>query len=144
MPRAMQRSRSPVRDLVSDPPEQGSFSWTTAASVLGLLGLAAVVAIVSSGRSVSPTTDGPPPPAPAYADAQIPVEVKVRAALDEGELYVNGQSYGPLRIDEAVLLRLPPGPYHFEARELDGTQVGKDVVVEAGLPKEVVLIPPAD
>jgi protein phosphatase len=142
VPRAMQRSRSPVRDLVSDPPGPGSFSWTTAASVLGLLGLAAVVAIVSTGRRATPTTDGPPPP--AYADAQIPVEVKVRAAIDEGELYVNGRSYGPLRVDEAVLLRLPPGPYHFEARELDGTQVGKDVVVEPGLPTEVELIPPAD
>ncbi len=70
--------------------------------------------------------------------------MKVRAAIDEGELYVNGRSYGPLRVDEAVLLRLPPGPYHFEARELDGTQVGKDVVVEPGLPTEVELIPPAD
>lgn len=144
VPRAMQRPRSPVPDRVSDPPGQGSFSWTTAASVLALLGLAAVVAIVSMGRRASPTTDGPPPPAPAYVDVQIPVEVKVRAALDEGELYVNGQSYGPLRVDEAVLLRLPPGPYHFEAREFDGTQVGKDVVVEPGVPKEVVLIPPAD
>lgn len=144
VPRAMQRSRSPVRDLVSDPPGPGSFSWTTAASVLGLLGLAAVVAIVSTGRRATPTTDGPPPPPPAYADAQIPVEVKVRAAIDEGELYVNGRSYGPLRVDEAILLRLPPGPYHFEARELDGTQVGKDVVVEPGLPTEVELIPPAD
>ena len=65
-----------------------------------------------------------------FADAQVPVEVKVRAALDSGELYVNGRNYGPLRLDEAILLRLPTGPYHIEARELDGTQVGKDVVVE--------------
>ena len=92
-------------------------------------------------RRASPT-DAPPPP--AYAEAEIPVEVKVRAALDSGELYVNGRSYGPLRLDEAILLRLLPGSYHFEAREVDGTQVGKDVLVEPGLPTEVVLIPPTD
>ena len=79
-----------------------------------------------------------------YADAQIPVEVKVRAALDSGELYVNGRSYGPLPLDEAVLLRLAPGAYHFEARESDGTQVGKDVLVEPGLPTEVILVPATD
>ena len=88
--------------------------------------------------------DAPVPPPPAYAEAEIPVEVKVRAALDSGELYVNGRSYGPLRLDEAILLRLLPGSYHFEAREVDGTQVGKDVLVEPGLPTEVVLIPPTD
>jgi hypothetical protein len=84
------------------------------------------------------------PPPPAYADAQSPVEVKVRAALDSGELYVNGRSYGPLLLDQAILLRLPPGSYHFEAREVDGTRVGKDLVVEPGTPREVVLIPSTD
>jgi hypothetical protein len=144
VPAGMVRRRSPVGDRVSDPPGQGSFSWTTAASVLGLLGLAAVVAIVSAGRRASPLTNDPPPPAPAFANAEVPVEIQVRAAIDEGQLYVNGQSYGPLRVDEAVLLRLPPGAYHLEAREVDGTQVGKDIVVEPGQPREVELIPPAD
>ena len=144
VPHAMPRSRSALRDFMSDPPGRGSFSWTTAASVLGLLGLAAVVAIVSTGRRATPMTDLRAPPPPAFAGAEVPVEVEVRAAIDDGELYVNGRSYGPLRIDEAILLRLPPGAYHFEARELDGTQVGKDIVVEPGRPTEVELIPPAD
>ena len=144
VPGGMTRPRPPLGELVSDPPGQGSFSWTTAASVLGLLGLAAVVAIVSAGRRTNPTTDLAAPPPPAFANAEVPVEVQVRAAIDEGQLYVNGRSYGPLRIDEAVLLRLPPGAYHFEAREVDGTQVGKDIVVEPGQPREVDLIPPAD
>ena len=81
--------------------------------------MAAVITIVSTGRSANPEIGAPPPP--AYADAQVPVEVQVRAALDEGELYVNGRSYGPLSLDEAVLLRLMPGAYHFEVRETDGT-----------------------
>ena len=98
--------------------------------------------MVSVGRR--DPTDRLAPPPPAYADAQIPVEVKVRAALDEGELFVNGRSYGPLNLDEAILLRLAPGAYHIEARESDGTQVGKDVYVEPGLPTEVVLVPPTD
>ena len=145
VPGGMSRPGSPLRERVSsDPPGQGSISWTTAASVLGLLGLAAVVAIVSAGRRASPTTDVPAPPPPAFANAEVPVEVQVRAAIDEGQLYVNGRSYGPLRVNEAVLLRLPPGAYHFEAREVDGTQVGKDIVVEPGQPREVELIPPAD
>jgi serine/threonine protein phosphatase PrpC len=142
VPRAATAQRSKAREQASDQGEPVSFSWSTAASVLALLGLAAVITIVSAGRRATPTTAAPPPP-PAYADAQIPIEVKVRAALEEGELYVNGRSYGPLREDEAVLLRLLPGAYHIEAREPDGTQVGKDVLVEPGLP-EVVLIPPTD
>jgi protein phosphatase len=143
VPRAKPEQRPTARGLLSDPAGPVSFSWSTAASVLALLGLAAVITIVGARRRVNPM-DAPVPPPPAYAEAEIPVEVKVRAALDSGELYVNGRSYGPLRLDEAILLRLLPGSYHFEAREVDGTQVGKDVLVEPGLPTEVVLIPPTD
>ena len=141
VPRATPGPRPAVRQA-SDPPGPASFSWSTPASVLTLLGLAAVITIVSMGRRGASTTAPPPPP--AYADAQIPVEVKVRAALDSGELYVNGRSYGPLRLDQAILLRLSPGSYHFEARETDGTRVGKDVLVQPGLRTEVELIPPTD
>ena len=144
VPRAMPGQRPAARERVSDPPGAVSFSWSTAASVLALLGLAAVIAIVSVGRRANPPTAATAPPPPAYVDAQIPVEVKVRAALDTGELYVNGRSYGPLRLDEAILLRLLPGSYHFEAREVDGTRVGKNVVVEPGVPRKVVLIPATD
>ena len=129
-PRAMSAQRPAVREALSDPSGPVSFSWSTAASALALLGLAAVITIVSAGRREPTSTLAPAPPPPVYADAQIPVDVKVRAALDGGELYVNGRSYGPLRLDEAILLRLPPGSYHFEAREVDGTQLGKDVLVE--------------
>jgi len=139
----MPAQRPAVRQA-SDPPGPVSFSWSTAASVLALLGLAAVITIVSAGRRGTPSTAATAPPPPAYADAQIPVEVEVRAALDSGELYVNDRSYGPLRLDRAILLRLPPGSYHFEAREVDGTRVGKDVLVEPGRRTEVVLIPPTD
>ena len=146
VPRAMSGQRPAVREAASDPPGSASVSWSTAASVLALLGLAAAITIVSAGRRATPATGAATPPLPAYADAdaEIPVEVKVRAALDTGELYVNGRSYGPLRLDRAILLRLLPGSYHFEAREVDGTQVGKDVLVEPGVPTEVVLIPPTD
>ncbi len=141
VPRAATAKRPSLRELLSDPPGDGTFSWSTAVAVLGLLALAAIVAIVSTGRR-NETRAEPPPP--AFANAEVPVEVRVRAALDGGELYVNGQSYGPLRLDQAILLRLPPGAYHFEAREDDGTQVGKDVLVEPGQPAEVLLIPSTD
>ncbi|NIA16640.1 MAG: SpoIIE family protein phosphatase [Nitrospiraceae bacterium] len=144
VPRATSAKRSTVREALSDPSGPLSFSWSTAAPALALLGLAAVITIVSADRRAPVGTLAPAPPPPAYADAQTPVDVKVRAALDGGELYVNGRSYGPLRLDEAILLRLPPGSYHFEAREVDGTQLGKDVLVESGRPTEVVLIPPSD
>ena len=134
---------APVRTRPQAPAEDEPvpFRWSTAAWVLGLLGLAATIAIVSAGRPAIPANTAPPPP--AYADADLPVEVRVRAALQGGELFINGRSYGPLREDEAIQLRLLPGAYHIEAREPDGTQVGKDVFVEPGLP-EVVLIPPTD
>ena len=143
VPRALAPKASPEAEPVehAEPP---SFSWSTAASVLALLGLAAVIAIVSVGRRSSDVDALAAPPPPAFEDPDVPVEVKVRAALEEGELYVNGRSYGPLAVDEAVLLRLTPGAYHFEAREVDGTMIGKDVLVEPGAATEVVLVPPTD
>lgn len=123
-------------------PEPGSVSWSTAALVLALLGVAAVITIASFGRRTTQSEVAPPPP--AYADAQVPVAVTVRAALDGGELFVNGRSYGPLGVEDAVFLQLSPGAYHIEAREVDGTQVGKDVVVHPGLPTEVILVPSTD
>jgi len=144
VPRAVAPDGSTDLEAMTESLGPVTFSWSTGASVLALLGLAAAIAIVSSGRRATPSFGASAPPPPAYVDTQVPVEVKVRATLDRGELYVNGRSYGPLRLDEAILLRLLPGSYHFEARELDGTQVGKDVLVEAGLPTEVVLIPPTD
>lgn len=143
VPRAApQRARFDAESTPADP--QSSFSWSTAASVLALLGIAAVITIASVGRRASSPETALAPPPPEYADAEVPVEVRVRAALDQGELYVNGRSYGPLAVDEAILLQLVPGAYHIEARESDGTQVGKDVLVEPGLPTEVVLVPPTD
>ena len=68
----------------------------------------------------------------------------MRSSAEQSELYVNGRSYGPLRSDEAVLLRLLPGSYRIEAREVDGTQVGEDVLVEPGQPTEVQLTPSTD
>ncbi|MGB8225044.1 MAG: PP2C family serine/threonine-protein phosphatase [Polyangiales bacterium] len=144
VPAASPGTKSEVHDRLSDPSGPLPFSWTTAASVLALLGLAAAITIASAGRRVNPTGAALAPPPPAYADEQVPVEVRVRAALDDGELFVNGQSYGPFRPDEAILLRLIPGSYHFEAREADGIQLGKDVLVEPGLPTAVVLASPAD
>ncbi len=144
LPRAEATNRGARHgDAAAAQSEGASVSWATAASVLALLALAAVITIVSVGRRAATSAASPPPP-PVYADAQIPVEVKVRASLEEGELYVNGRSYGPLQVDEAILLRLLPGAYHFEAREVDGTQIGKDVTVEPGTPREVILIPPSD
>ncbi len=141
VPRAM---TAPRPQRVSQPETPSSFSWPTAASVLVLLGLAAAITIIGSGRPPSEVVAEPPPPPPAYADAQTPVEVRVRTSVEQGELYVNGRSYGPLRLDEAVLLRLLPGSYRIEAREVDGTHVGEDVLVEPGQPTEVQLTPPTD
>lgn len=141
VPRAISAQPSSA-DVPASEPARPSRSWSTAASVLVLFGLAAVITIVSAGRRATPTTAAPPPP--AYTDAQIPVEVRVRSALDRGELFVNGQSYGPFRAREAVVLRLPPGAYHIEAREVDGTRVEKDVIVRSGDSTEVMLIPSTD
>ncbi|MGD8317295.1 MAG: protein phosphatase 2C domain-containing protein, partial [Myxococcales bacterium] len=142
VPRPAAPPRSGAREPGSDTPNAPSRSWSTAASVLALLGLAAVIAIVSLGRRAAPMSG--PPPAPAYADAETPVDVEVRAALDGGELFVNGQSYGPMRPDEAVRLRLLPGAYHIEARDLGGTQLGKDVRIHPGVSAKVVLVPSTD
>ena len=144
VPHGMSPQRPAPATVPTEPDTQSSFSWSTAASVLALLGLAAVITVVSAGRHRVSTGVLTQPPLPAYTDSQVPVEVKVRAALESGELFVNGRSYGPVRLEEAIRLQLAPGAYYFEAREVDGTQVGKDVLVEPGSPREVVLIPPSD
>lgn len=144
VPRAMSTSRGKAHGPERGEGEASPSSWSSSALVLALLGLAAVIAVASADRRATPTSAATAAPPPAYANAQIPVEVRVRAALDSGELFVNGRSYGPLRVDEAILLRLTPGAYHFEARETDGTQVGKDVVIEPGKSRDVTLIPPTD
>lgn len=141
VPRAMPPKRAKA-ETNREGSEPTSFSWPKMASVLLLLGFAAAIAVVGSGRRAKPSAAPAPPP--TYADAQAPVEVRVLAALDEGELFVNGRSYGPLSLEGPVQLRLIPGAYHIEAREPDGAQVGKDVLIEPGLPTEVVLIPPTD
>jgi len=141
VPGAAAAQPSPA-EAPSSEPSGPSRSWSTAASVLVLLGLAAVITIVSAGRRATPTTAAPPPP--AYADAQIPVEVRVRSALARGELFVNDRSYGPLGPDETVVLRLLPGAYHIEAREVDGEHAAKDVLVRSGASTEVMLIPSTD
>jgi protein phosphatase len=142
VPRSGAAERDQAQEPASGSPEPPPRSWPTAASVLLLLGLAAVITIVSSGRRATSTTTAPPPP--VYADAQAPVEVEVRAATQRGELFVNGQSYGPLRADEAVLLRLLPGSYRIEAREADGMQLGQDVLVRPGAATKVVLVRSSD
>jgi len=144
VPRAKPEPPSATRDGRSDPQAAVPFSRSTAAAVLVLLGLAAAIAVVSGGRRETPIATPSPPPPPAYADADVPVEVKVRTSLDGGELYVNGRSYGPMRLGQAVVLRLLPGSYRFEALETGGTRVGEDVLLEPGLPREVMLLSPSD
>jgi len=132
--RSMVPRPAPRTERVSQGEEPSSFSWPTAAIVLVLFGLAGAIAIIGAGK---PRIDAPPPP--AFADAQTPVEVRVQSSLQDGELYVNGRSYGPVGVDEAVLLRLLPGSYRIEAREVDGTQVAQDILIEPGQPTEVQL-----
>ncbi|MGB5810903.1 MAG: protein phosphatase 2C domain-containing protein [Polyangiales bacterium] len=134
VPRAIAAARS-------EPPSPSAFSWPTAAIVVLLLALAAVITVGASRSPVAPVVAPPPP---VYVDAQSPVEVKVRSSVEEGELYVNGRSYGPLGDSEAVLLRLLPGSYRIEARETDGSRIGEDVLVEPGRPTEVRLLVPID
>jgi len=144
VPRAMSVQRPTQRESPSDVSAPVSFSRATAVSVLALLGLAASITIASSGRPASSTGTASAPPPPAYADHQLPVEVRVRVALDSGELFIDGRSYGPLQLDEAVLLRLLPGSYQFEARNAEGTKLNRDVLVEPGKPADVFLVPPTD
>ena len=134
---------APRQQRASLPDEPSAFSWSTAAVVLLLLGVAAAIVIVGTGKTRSGVTAEAPPP-PAYTETQTPVEVTVRSNVQQGELYVNGRSYGPLHVNEPVLLRLLPGAYRIEAREVDGTHVGEDVLIQPGQPTDVVLVPSTD
>lgn len=95
------------------------FPWGLFLSVLIVGALVAAYAIhASDGEGNDEVVPVIPDPEPE------PVEVCVRTDVIEGELFVDNQSYGPLRENETICLELLPGFYRFEARS-GGTVVAR-------------------
>ncbi len=114
------------------------FPWGLLA-ILGIVLIAfGVVAFVVAGGGET-ATNAPANPAPAPAPA-VPaeaahVEVRVRTDVPDANLWVDGEDYGRIGVDEEVILEVVPGAYRFEAR------VGEDV--EATVVQTVVRGSPA-
>ncbi|MCB9621957.1 MAG: serine/threonine-protein phosphatase [Sandaracinus sp.] len=137
-------SRKPGADVKREPIENdegvatvpaGGFPWGI---VIALLVVAAIViGLVVSGGGEEPTAQPPPRPEPP-AEPE-PVEVCVRSDVPEGELFVDGQSYGPMREGVSLCVELLPGAYRFEARTGDSVAARATATVREGVPADVEL-----
>jgi len=135
-------SRKPGADVKREPIERdegvatvpaGGFPWGI---VIALLVVAAIVIglVVSSGDE--PTAQ---PPRPRPEPEPEPVEVCVRSDVPDGELFVDGQSYGALREGAAFCVELLPGAYRFEARAGGSVAARATLTVREGVPADVEL-----
>ncbi|MCB9601376.1 MAG: serine/threonine-protein phosphatase [Sandaracinus sp.] len=137
-------SRKPGADVKREPIETdegvatvpaGGFPWGI---VIALLVIAAIViGLVVSGGGEEPTAQPPPRPEPP-AEPE-PVEVCVRSDVPEGELFVDGQSYGPMREGVSLCVELLPGAYRFEARTGESVAARATATVREGVPADVEL-----
>jgi hypothetical protein len=76
-------------------------------------------------------------------DELLEGEVEVRVVTDiEGELFVDGESQGPLDAQEDVVLFLVPGAYRFQAKSGDSVVAEELVTVTGGTPMSVSLTMP--
>ncbi|MCU0673161.1 MAG: protein phosphatase 2C domain-containing protein [Myxococcota bacterium] len=135
-------SRKPGADVKREPIERdegiatvpaGGFPWGI---VIALLVVAAIVIglVVSGGDE--PTAH---PPRPRPEPEPEPVEVCVRSDVPDGELFVDGQSYGALREGAAFCVELLPGAYRFEARAGGSVAARATLTVRDGVPADVEL-----
>jgi len=143
LPRPMPAVRKVLRERADEANRAKRMSIGSAAAVALLFGLLAFLAVTALDEAPSSqltiAVDQPPPP--VYVDADAPVEVRVSSSVEDGHLYVNGRNYGPIPSGEPVLLELIPGAYQFEARRGEAAPVAAVVLVEPGLPRDVLLTP---
>ncbi len=143
LPRPMPAVRKVLRERAVQANRAKRMSLGSAAAVALLCGLLAFLAVTALDEAPSSplTSVLEPPPPPVYVDADAPVEVRVSSSVEDGHLYVNGRNYGPIPSGESVLLELIPGAYQFEARKGEAAPVAAVVLVEPGLPRDVLLTP---
>ncbi|MEM9066860.1 MAG: PP2C family serine/threonine-protein phosphatase [Myxococcota bacterium] len=132
-----------VKHIQYDPddPEvpHSRFPWGMLVVALLLLGI--VIAVVASSSKRTPPPE--PTEVPEGPPVVQPVEVCVRTDVVGGDLFVDGQSYGPLREGDSVCIELLPGAYRFEARVGDSAAATTTLTVREGVPADVELMLPA-
>jgi hypothetical protein len=114
--------------------------------------LVIVVAVVLAMRGSDDAPEETPVPSGAIEpvegetqpeDELLEGEVEVRVVTDiEGELFVDGESQGPLDAQEDVVLFLVPGAYRFQAKSGDSVVAEELVTVTGGTPMSVSLTMP--
>ncbi len=143
-------------------PQGGSKTWLIAIALLLVIGLVAGAYVVFTQMGsttdtghVEPST--PPPPPEPQGDVQPPVvepppepvqpaepargTVRVSTDVEDGTLFVNGESRGPL--SDGMTLELAPGVYTVEARSGDAQVATQSVTVTEGGEAAVTLNEPA-
>ena len=146
-----------AREEEADEPVR-PFSWGLVLVILLLAAIATAVAVAMGGQSgedVEATeqdraAEGAERERAAAAaaaeeeaeDVQQPVEVRVVTDVD-GELWIDGQGYGPLTEGEDVYVELLPGPHRFEAISGGNVVTSAIITLRAGVPADVALTMPS-
>src|SRR5690606_10786076 len=117
-------------------------------AVLGLALLAFGALAFFFTRDEAPMAASEPRSAPPVRSASVEppplqnVEVHVRTAVDDAQLFVDGEDLGPITPDEDVILEVVPGRYEIELRVGADVVMTKSVEVRAGEPADVFLSAP--
>jgi hypothetical protein len=135
--------RKVLRERAAEANRVKRMSMGSAVAVALLFGLLAFLVVTALDQAPSSplTIAVEQPPPPVYVGGDAPVEVRVSSSIEDGHLFVNGRSYGPIPSGEPVLLELIPGAYQFEARKGEAAPVAAVVLVEPGPPRDVLLTP---
>jgi len=142
--------RDPMQ-LEADDPEvpTSGFPWWMVAVIFLVIAVVAIVFGMESGPEGEVDPNGTEPQQIAPPDEVEEVDVRVRTDVEDGELWVDNQSYGRLNgLD--VHLSLLPGAYRFEARVGESVVASATLTVREGVPADVdlslprVVEPPPD
>ncbi len=117
--------------------EESGFPWWLVAVVLIAFAAAGAIAMTISKKPPEPiaTTLAPEP------TEDQPVEVSITTDID-GELFVDGESYGEIAQGQDIVVELAPGVYRLAAHALGNEVVAESITVVAGTPADVELMMP--
>ena len=136
--------RAPIATHADDPtvPTDGGKLGILIAILLVIAIVAAIVFAMRDEPEDEVVEPVPEPTAPVVEPAPDPVDVRIRSDVLGGELFVDGQNYGPLEEGVPLHIELLPGAYRFEARRDGSALATATVTLREDVPADVSLMLP--